>query len=328
MERPFKSFLAADMEYFIARKKAENSWSHTSYENLHFFDNYIFKNYPDCIKLTQEMMDWCKPRPTENGRSCRTRTTTIWNFVAFLRERDITNVTVCRCNSSVPIEFVPHFFSKDELSRFFKECDIFWKKRYKKQQTFFNLINMIELPVFYRLLFSSGMRTCEARELKKSNIDFLSGVIDIESSKGVDKHRVVLHESMLKLLKQYDKAIEKIFPDRKFFFPAKGDRPHKAAWESHHFRNIWSCISSDPARAYDFRHHYATTNISKWENHGFEFSGKLLFLSRSMGHKDIQSTYGYFHLTPMLTDKLRKNCGEAFNELLPFNPQQNKPDKL
>lgn len=45
MERPFKSFLALDMENFIARKKAENSWSNTYYENLHYFDNYIHSHY-------------------------------------------------------------------------------------------------------------------------------------------------------------------------------------------------------------------------------------------------------------------------------------------
>ncbi|UVR64239.1 hypothetical protein NXW26_07995 [Bacteroides faecis] len=67
MERPFKSFLALDMENFIARKKAENSWSNTYYENLHYFDNYIHSHYPTSTELTQVMMEWCKPRSTEKG---------------------------------------------------------------------------------------------------------------------------------------------------------------------------------------------------------------------------------------------------------------------
>ena len=317
MERPFKSFLANDMESFITRKKAENSWSNTYYENLHYFDNYICSHYPESTELTQEMMDWCKPRPTENGNSCRYRTTVIWNFVSYLRCRGKTNISILRCYANVPVEFVPHFFSKDELLRFFKECDIYWYKRYKNQHSLHRLINMLELPVFFRFLFSTGVRTCEARELKRKDIDLLTGVVNIDKSKGVDKHRVALHESILKLLCQYDDAIGKVFPDRVYFFPAAGDKPHRAAWEGYHFRKLWSRISSEPARPYDFRHHYATTNISKWENHGFEFSGKLLFLSRSMGHKNMQSTFGYFHLTPMLTDKLRNTCEKALDELLP-----------
>ena len=327
MERRFKSFLAVEMENFIARKKTENSWSNTYYENLHYFDNYIYTHYPASTELTQVMMDWCKPRSTENGNSTRFRTTPIWNFVSYLRDRDKTDVTILRCCANVPVELIPHFFSKDELSRFFRACDIFWYKCYKSHHTFPRLINMLELPVFFRLLFSTGMRTLEARELKRSDIDFQTGVVNIEKSKGVGKHRVVLHETMLKLLCKYDQTIEKVFPERIYLFPAAGDKPHRAAWEGYHFRNIWTHISQESARSYDFRHHYATTNISQWKEHGFEFSSKLLFLSRSMGHKDIQSTFGYFHLTPMLTDKLRTNCGEAFNELLPSNPQ-NEPNQL
>lgn len=171
------------------------------------------------------------------------------------------------------------------------------------------------------------MRTCEARELKRADVDFQTGVVNIEKSKGIDKHRVVLHESMLKLLRQYDQAIGNVLSERIYLFPSTSDKPHRAAWEGYHFRNLWPRISQESARPYDFRHHYATTNISQWEKHGFEFSGKLLFLSRSMGHKNIQSTFGYFHLTPMLTDKLRKNCGDAFDDLLPSNPE-NEPNQL
>lgn len=96
MERPFKSFLALDMENFIARKKAENSWSNTYYENLHYFDNYIHSHYPTSTELTQVMMEWCKPRSTEKGNSCRYRTTPIWNFVSYLRDRGKTGVTILR----------------------------------------------------------------------------------------------------------------------------------------------------------------------------------------------------------------------------------------
>ena len=307
------------MKILSPEKKAENSWSNTYYENLHYFDTYIHNHYPQSLKLTQEMMDWCKPRPTEKGNSCRCRTTVIWNFVVYLRERGKTNVTIMRNNTNVPVELIPHFFSKCELVHFFKECDIYWKERYMKRRQLCDLINMLEFPVFFRLLFSSGMRTCEARELKRTDVDFQTGIVNIEKSKGIDKHRLVLHESMLSLLNQYNQAIGKIFPKRIYLFPAVGDKPHKAAWEGYHFRNIWPLISKEPARPYDFRHHYATTNISQWENHGFELSGKLLFLSRSMGHKNIQSTFGYFHLTPMLTDKLKRNCEDALSNLLPSN---------
>ncbi len=263
------------------------------------------------------MLGWCKPRSTEKGNSCRYRTTPVWNFVEFLNERGKTEIPTHRDTTYVPVELVPHFFTKDELARIFTECDKMWKEIYQKRPSLKTKLNMLECPVFFRLLFSSGLRTCEARWLKRSDVDFATGVINVEKSKGTDRHRVVLHDSMKELLNKYDKAIDLVMSDRVYLFPDKGDKPRHAAWESYHFRNLWARISSEPARPYDFRHHYATTNISEWENHGYELSGNLLFLSRSMGHKNIQSTYDYFHLTPMLTDKLKKNCSDDFNSLLP-----------
>lgn len=114
--------------------------------------------------------------------------------------------------------------------------------------------------------------------------------------------------------------MSRLMPERKYFFPDRKGNAHTPAWEGYHFRNIWYKSNTTAARAYDLRSQYAVTNITKWENHGYELSGKLLFLSRSMGHKSIQSTYGYFHLTPMLTDKLKRNTESGFNKILPQLP--------
>jgi integrase len=145
-------------------------------------------------------------------------------------------------------------------------------------------------------------------------------VVEIEKSKGADQHRVALHQSMLSILKKYNEAMSKLMPGREYFFPDKNDNAHTPAWEGYHFRNVWYRLNTEAACAYDLRSHYAVTNITKWENHGYELSGKLFFLSRSMGHKSIQSTYGYFHITPMLTDKLKRNTENSFNNLLPQLP--------
>lgn len=114
--------------------------------------------------------------------------------------------------------------------------------------------------------------------------------------------------------------MSKLMPGREYFFPDRNDNARTPAWEGYHFRNVWYRLNTEAACAYDLRSHYAVTNITKWENHGYELSGKLLFLSRSMGHKSIQSTYGYFHITPMLTDKLKRNTENSFNNLLPQLP--------
>lgn len=75
----------------------------------------------------------------------------------------------------------------------------------------------ITCPVFFRLLYSSGIRTTEARYLKREDVDLEHGVLNIRKSKGYDQHYVALHKSMTELLKQYDKMAESIRPDRTYF---------------------------------------------------------------------------------------------------------------
>ena len=65
------------------------------------------------------------------------------------------------------------------------------------------------------------------------------------------------------------------------------------------------------------RHHYAATNINRWADDTFEFGQKLHYLSKSMGHRSIESTLYYYSMTPFLADILLKKTEKSFNELLP-----------
>ena len=171
------------------------------------------------------------------------------------------------------------------------------------------------------------MRTNEARWLSRSDVDLENGIIDINESKGVDQHRIALHPSMKSLLVRYDERIAELMPGRKTFFPNAKDRPHRPNWAEYHFRKIWKVISKDPCRIYDLRSHYAVQNVTRWKGLGYEIHQKLLYLSRSMGHRELSSTYGYFNLTPNLADKIRSCCEDSFNSLLPNLPDYGQAEE-
>ena len=71
------------------------------------------------------------------------------------------------------------------------------------------------------------------------------------------------------------------------------------------------------ARAYDFRSHYAVVNINGWDHCGIEWMDKLLYLSRSMGHRYIQNTLYYYRLVPLFAHQLENLTGCGYEELLP-----------
>ena len=71
------------------------------------------------------------------------------------------------------------------------------------------------------------------------------------------------------------------------------------------------------AISYDFRHNYATFNINKWVDLGFNFYDKLYYLSKSMGHCSVEHTKYYYSIVPRMSEILEDKSGASFEELVP-----------
>ena len=121
-----------------------------------------------------------------------------------------------------------------------------------------------------RLLYSSGIRTNEARLLLMENVDLRRGILDIQYSKGHDQHYIVLHDSMLEIMRRYDAAINGIVPEREYFFPSIRNSHFNRGWVTKNFNLLWRKANTSHATAYEFRHHYAVTNLNQWTGYGFE----------------------------------------------------------
>ena len=313
--REFTSLLAPLMRTYIAYQEASGRWNESSYEvSLSLFDKYCAKQHPEAREVSQEMVDaWCGKRKTENNNSCRSRIYPIVSFVRYLRLRGKTTVMDPLIPRKEPREYIPHAFTEEELRNFFAACDSIPDKPSIEEQ----LSRRITVPVFFRLLYSSGIRTTEARQLKKGDVDLDHGVLNIQYSKGHDQHFVVLHESMLELMRQYDVAIGKQYPDREYFFPARAKNGgcHTRAWVQNNFRKMWFQYNGSYAVPYEIRHNYAVENINSWTNEGFGFNKKLLYLSKSMGHSVIESTKYYYSLVPGLAEIIEAITDEG--EIIP-----------
>lgn len=153
--------------------------------------------------------------------------------------------------------------------------------------------------------------------LRIEDVDLCHGIINIRYSKGHVQHYIVLHDSMVELLKIYDVAIRKQYSHRAYFFPAKNNTFHQSQWVSTNFRKLWNEYNSSHAIAYELRHHYAIENINRWTNEGFGFDEKLLYLSKSMGHSTLESTKYYYSLVPGMANILEKKTGRDFESIVP-----------
>jgi site-specific recombinase XerD len=311
-----KTFVSGMMDKYIFYLKTSNHLSRFTHKTLIRFNKYCASIEPDADILTDDIVNgWCGKRPFEQCKSRNLRIRPIRKFLKYTNKHGWTNVLIPENLPNEKSTYTPHGFNQGELNAFFHSTATI--KLVGCQNELIFKLRRMQVPVYFRLLYSTGMRTNEARMLKCKDVDLTNGIINIAHTKGLDQHRVALHITMWNLLKQYNDAMERLMPGRKIFFPDRNDNFHGIAWHSNHFRNIWKTISNEPARAYDLRSFYAVTNINSWDYDGTEWFDKLLFLSHSMGHRRIESTCYYYQLVPLFFNQLEELTGQALHELLP-----------
>jgi len=309
----FKSFLSDNLAGYVAYRKASGRDSISYLLNVRHFERYCEKEYPAAKELSQTMVDqWCKRRDTENSNSCISRIYPVLSFLRYARARGLINIQIPAAPRSTSRTYIPHAFTVAELQNFFHSCDSINAK-----YGLIGKIQKITVPVFFRLLYSSGMRTTEARLLRKEDIDLENGIVNIRFSKGYNQHFVVLHDTMLDLMKKYDVAISKIIPNRVFFFPTKSNKGYPGSWVTRIFRKCWYESNNAATIAYELRHHYAVENINGWIGQGLTTHMKLLSLSKSMGHTNVESTKYYYSLVPGLSEIIENATGDTFNQIIP-----------
>lgn len=310
------TFISAMMDKYIFYLKASNHLSRFTHKTLIRFNKYCASLNSDVMELTDDIINgWCDRRPSEQCKSRNTRIRPIRKFLKYTNKHGWTNVFIPETLPAEKSKYIPHGFKEDELIAFFHSTTTINIIGLQMDLKF--KLRQMQIPVYFRLLYSTGMRTNEARMLECNDIDLTNGVININHSKGLDQHRVALHPTMCNLLIQYNDAMERLMPDRKIFFPNKNGDFYGIAWQSNNFRNIWKTISNESARAYDLRSLYAVTNINSWDYDGTEWFDKLLFLSHTMGHRQISSTCYYYQLVPMFFSQLEELTGQALHDLLP-----------
>ena len=247
-------------------------------------------------------------------------------FARFLSLRGIADVFVMPKKWSTKTEpEPPYFFTDDEIRAFFKDSDEL--PRHKE-----NPGRELVVPALFRLMYCCGVRTKEARMLKTEDAMLNEHRIVIRNSKGSCTRQIYISEDIANYLKQYDSAIAEIFPNRTCFFPVKGkDGEHfpSRTFVRNNFRKIWLAafpgfeFFNNRPRPYDFRHHFAYTNINQWaKDPDMDANAKIAYLMRYMGHRNIRATLYYFHFVPGFFQDF-KEMTKKLESIIPEVPYEN-----
>ncbi|MGN0273227.1 MAG: tyrosine-type recombinase/integrase [Chordicoccus sp.] len=294
-------------------------------DEVHNLLNWCDRNYPDDAHLTQEMLDvWGKRHENETEWAYGHRASTVNGFLRHVNSHGGGPYKLFDYNwSKGGVE--PALFSRKEMMNFFRAVDEYAPSPNCRsvKARFQSKINNIQLPVIFRMLYSTGIRVNEIRWLNREDVDLEHGTVHVRRSKGYIERMMALHPTMLALLKEYDALMRKLMPDATAFFPSDEGGFHNRMWLNKYFKIFWYKYNPRPKKgerpvvAYAFRHNYAIENIMRWDQHSGDADKRLVALSRSMGHVYIESTQYYFHLVPRFADVLEETEGEFVSRIIP-----------
>ena len=286
---------------------------------INAFKKWVTNEYGEFATLQQEMFDtWSVRRPSELAKSCNSRINAVKKFISFINTKKLGHFVKPQnvIQNDLCHEIV--LGTQEELANFFKACDEYRPDAYCPLSAYGQKLVTIIAPVFFRFLYSSGIRHMEARWLKCENVDLNHGIVTLERTKGGDKRILVLHESMLVLMRKYDKLISKEIPNRTSFFPNKHGGELYNGWVAYYFRKFWDKYNhNSQVVAYSLRHNYAIENINSWPHNGCIVTDSLLTLSKSMGHSNLSSTLYYYHLVPAFADMYDELMGQTITDIIP-----------
>ena len=222
---------------------------------LRRFDEFCRECYPNETVLSREiMMGWAVKRPGEHPATLQGRLTPVRELAKYIARLGLETYIMPKGLMPRVPKFIPHIYSNDELKRIFEQTD---KCHYCSEVPFRHRV----MPVFYRLLYCTGMRLTEARLLKVGDVDLNGGVITVFNAK-LDKHRQLpLSPEMLSRLRTYSQNVHMFSKPSDWFFPGFSGKPMTMGNVEKNLRKfLWKARISHGGRSkgprvHDFRHY-------------------------------------------------------------------------
>lgn len=291
---------------------------------LYRFDQFCTIGFPHVETITPEIGNaWAVIKSTENPRSLENRIAPVRELARFMNRMGIDAYIIpAELTPRKTQPRIPHIFSEKELVLFFKAADSIVPTNRAR-------LRHLQIPVFFRMMYTCGLRPREARLIQREHLNLREGTIFIPESKGHKDRMVVMSSDMARICSRYYKYAKQEFPDSPYLFPCqqKGGVAYAPSWvfDSFHLCLAESGIGEVPGNAprpYDFRHTFATHRIYRWMEEKQDLGVMLPYLSAYMGHAQFSETAYYIHLVPDFFADMSGMDLNAFGGLIPEVPNE------
>lgn len=312
----YKSKFAEDLSRMIELKVAFGYSENTYKGYAKSFDKFCCEYYPEETEVTEGLVkSWIKTS-FEDGKVVHGRLAFIRTFAQYMESIGKTAYLITEKFADGHILLIPYLMDENEIKAFFHQVD-----KYKSEtDPFFSII----CSVYFRLVYTCGLRPQEGRLIKRSDVDGDNDEIRIINSKQHKSRIVVMSNEMTQLMRTYLTLRDVKYPESEYLFPNPDGGPYTAARMQGRMKRFFALSKPDipkemlpSIRVYDLRHLFATTVLNRWIDNKQDISSRLPYLRTYMGHREIDATAYYIHLIPKHLTQTTAIDWESLNQILP-----------
>lgn len=313
----FKGPFSGHIENHLMLKKAVGYKYDTEARHLARFSVFTAEKYPEATTLTKEIvLDWCSKKSYEAQANQCTRASILRQLAIYMEGMEIDAYILPKGYYPTEKQYVPYIYTEDELQRFFSETD---KCHYVSECPSRHFI----MPIFFRMIYSCGLRSSEARLLKIEDVDFKAGILTIHHSKKDNSRLVPMSDELTKRCRDYFKIVHMLSRESDYFFPGLDEKPMTIGNIYRNFRRfLWRAGISHGGRGkgprvHDFRHAYACHCLKKWVLQGKDLAVYLPVLKTYMGHDSFGETAYYLRMTADVFPDISVKLEGCYPDIIP-----------
>jgi integrase len=302
------SVLAPYIEGLLAEKRVLGFSYHTEELLLARFDCYCLERGLKRPEITRDFLaDWLRRSPTEGSRNHTKRVSVVRQLMVYMASIGIS-VYLPKELPKAEVA-LPHIMTADERYAFFAQLDAY--RPAVNISAYHRLAG--EYRVLFRMIYCCGLRNSEACGIPTSRVDLDAGTLTITDSKGRKDRLVYMADDLTWLCRDYLDWLCRtlgFWPD--WFFPSKDPaKPLVNTSVDRAFNRYWNATPfaagcGDKPVVHDLRFGFITDRVNRWALDGVDTEAMMPYLSRYVGHKDLQSTYYYIHTSEQLRDVIAK----------------------
>ena len=311
----YNSIFQQEIRDLIELKRALGFSYEAEAGSLRRIDTFLCRNALSEKYITKELCDlWCKKRTYETVTNQASRISTMRVFCRYLNDIGIPAYIPSKGITKKRTRYDAHIYTDEELQNFFDAVD---KGRSVPDSCPYRSDVM---PVFFRILYTSGMRVSELRLARIRDVNLEKGYIHVLEAKNHKERLIPIHPLLMLRCRELKEKIHATSPDDEYFFMILPGKPMTLGNVYKNFRRYLeqagiSRTGKGP-RIHDFRHTYCVNLLRKWADEGKDLMAYLPYMRTMLGHESFEETAYYLKLTAERFPYIKKRMKESFPDLI------------